>query len=59
MRNYRKEYDNYQSTPEQKKNRAGRNKSRRALTRARKLGKETVRTLTIKTEIPVTVQEVI
>ena len=39
MRNYRKEYDNYQSKPKQKKNRAGRNKSRRALTRAKKVRK--------------------
>ena len=37
MRNYHKEYDNYQSKPEQKKNRAGRNKARRALTRAKKV----------------------
>ena len=29
MRNYRKEYDNYQGTEEQKKNRAQRNKARR------------------------------
>jgi hypothetical protein len=29
MRNYRKEYDNYQGTEEQKKNRAERNKARR------------------------------
>ncbi len=28
-RDYRSEYDNYQGTEEQKKNRAGRNKSRR------------------------------
>jgi len=39
MRNYRTEYDNYQSKPKQKKNRAGRNKSRRALTRAKKVRK--------------------
>ena len=39
MRNYRKEYDNYQSKPKQKKNRAGRNKSRRALTRAKRVRK--------------------
>ena len=32
-RNYRKEYDNYQGTEEQKKNRAKRNKARRALTK--------------------------
>lgn len=29
-RNYRKEYDNYHSSPTQKKNRAARNKARRA-----------------------------
>ena len=29
MRNYRKEYDNYHSKPQQKKRRAGRNKGRR------------------------------
>ena len=39
MRNYRKEYDNYQGKPKQKKNRAGRNKSRRALTRVKKVRK--------------------
>ena len=39
MRNYRKEYYNYQSKPKQKKNRAGRNKSRRALTRAKRVRK--------------------
>ena len=32
-RNYRKEYDNYQGTEEQKKNRAKRNKARRQLER--------------------------
>ena len=31
MRNYRKEYDNYQSKSKQKKNRAGRNKARRIM----------------------------
>ena len=31
MRNYRKEYDNYQSKPKQKKNRAGRNGARRIM----------------------------
>ena len=31
MRNYRKEYDNYHSKPEQKKKRAARNAARRAL----------------------------
>ena len=36
MRNYRTEYDNYQSKPKQKKNRAGRNKARRSLARAKK-----------------------
>ena len=30
-RNYKKEYDNYHSSPEQKKRRAGRNKARRSL----------------------------
>lgn len=29
MRNYRKEYDTYHSSPKQKKRRAGRNKARR------------------------------
>ena len=29
MRNYRKEYDNYHSTPEQKKKRSSRNKANR------------------------------
>lgn len=33
-RNFRKEYDNYQSKPEQKKNRAARNKVRRAALKA-------------------------
>jgi hypothetical protein len=32
-RNYRKEYDNYQGTKEQKKRRAARNKDRRAAIR--------------------------
>lgn len=31
MRNYRKEYDIYHAKPEQKKNRAGRNKARTLL----------------------------
>ena len=31
MRNYRKEYDTYHAKPEQKKNRAGRNKARTLL----------------------------
>ena len=33
-RNYRKEYDNYQGTAEQKKKRAGRNAARNALKKA-------------------------
>jgi hypothetical protein len=33
-RNYRSEYDNYQSKPEQKKNRAKRNKARREANRS-------------------------
>jgi len=36
-RNYRREYDKYQGTPEQKKNRAKRNAARRAM--ERELGK--------------------
>jgi len=32
-RNYRKEYDNYHSKPEQKKRRAGRNTARRRMTK--------------------------
>ena len=39
MRNYRKEYDNYQSKPKQKKNRANRNKARSILTKANKVKK--------------------
>lgn len=31
MRNYKKEYQNYHSKPEQKKNRANRNKARRIM----------------------------
>mgnify|MGYP003628800061 FL=1 len=31
MRNYRKEYDNYQGTPEQIKRRSSRNKARRKM----------------------------
>jgi hypothetical protein len=31
MRNYRKEYDNYQGTPEQRKRRSSRNKARRKM----------------------------
>jgi len=33
MRNYRKEYDNYQGKPEQIANRSSRNKARRAKTK--------------------------
>ncbi len=33
-RNYRKEYDNYHSKPEQRKNRSSRNKARRKLQKA-------------------------
>jgi len=33
-RNYRKEYDNYHSKPEQRANRSSRNKARRKLTKA-------------------------
>ena len=40
MRNYRKEYDNYQGLLEQKKRRAGRNKARRKMTK--KLGKNKI-----------------
>ena len=36
MRNYRKEYDNYQGKPKQKKDRASRNKARRILTKAKR-----------------------
>ena len=39
MRNYRKEYDNYQGKPKQKKNRANRNKARRILTKAKRVKK--------------------
>ena len=39
MRNYRKEYDNYQGKPKQKKNRVGRNKARRMLIKAKKVKK--------------------
>jgi len=38
-RNYRSEYDNYHSSPKQKKRRAGRNKSRRIMERAGKARK--------------------
>jgi len=38
-RNYRKEYDNYQGTAEQKKNRAARNKGRRTMEAAGKVSK--------------------
>ena len=31
MRNYKKEYENYHSKPEQKKDRAGRNSARRVM----------------------------
>lgn len=33
-RNYRKEYDNYHSSPEQRKNRSSRNKARRKAVKA-------------------------
>ena len=38
-RNYRSEYDNYQSRPEQKKNRASRNAARAAMVKAGKAKK--------------------
>jgi hypothetical protein len=38
-RNYRKEYDNYHSSPAQKKRRASRNKARRTMVRAGKASK--------------------
>ena len=38
-RNYRKEYDNYQGTDEQKKNRAKRNAARREMEKAGKVSK--------------------
>jgi hypothetical protein len=38
-RNYRAEYDNYHSRPEQKKNRASRNAARAKLTKAGKVRK--------------------
>jgi|TARA_R100000656_G_scaffold109117_1_gene81147 hypothetical protein len=38
-RNYRKEYDNYQGRPKQKKNRAARNTSRAKLKKTRKVRK--------------------
>ena len=34
QRNYRKEYDNYHSKPEQRENRSSRNKARRKLKKA-------------------------
>jgi hypothetical protein len=39
MRNYRKEYDNYQGTPEQRKNRSSRNKARRKMVTSGKASK--------------------
>ena len=38
-RSYRKEYDNYQGKPDQKKKRAMRNKARRMMTKAGKVRK--------------------
>jgi hypothetical protein len=38
-RNYRKEYDNYQGTPEQKKRRAKRNAARKTMEKAGKVRK--------------------
>ena len=38
-RNYRKEYDNYQGSEKQKKNRAKRNAARRKMTRAGRVSK--------------------
>ena len=38
-RNYRKEYDDYHGTPEQKKRRAGRNKARSEMEKAGKVSK--------------------
>ena len=39
MRNYRKEYDQYHSRPEQKKNRASRNKVRRRMVASGRVAK--------------------
>ena len=39
-RNYRAEYDNYHSSPKQKKNRAARNAARAAMVKAGKVKKE-------------------
>ncbi|WP_339757841.1 HNH endonuclease [uncultured Winogradskyella sp.] len=39
MRNYRKEYDNYQGSEKQKKNRASRNKARNILIKVKKVKK--------------------
>ena len=38
-RNYKKEYDEYHSKPEQKKNRAGRNAARKKMVKAGKVSK--------------------
>jgi hypothetical protein len=38
-RDYRKEYDNYQSRPEQRNNRSSRNKARRKMTAAGRASK--------------------
>ena len=40
-RNYRKEYDNYHSKPEQRENRSSRNKARRKMAKA--IGKSAVK----------------
>lgn len=49
-RNYRKEYDTYQGTPEQKKNRAKRNKARREM--QRELGKAALKGKDVDHKVP-------
>jgi hypothetical protein len=51
-RNYRKEYDNYQGTEEQKKNRAKRNAARAKMTKAGKVRKGDGKDVTHKSGNP-------
>ena len=54
-RNYRREYDQYHAKPEQKKNRAGRNKARRYALKSGRVNKGDNREIDHKTLIHVTI----
>lgn len=56
-RNYKAEYENYHSKPEQKKRRAGRNTARRIMTMLKRVKRVTVKMSTTKMAIPETIQQ--